>query len=213
VTAPSDGYVAGDLAALLDKDLASRIDEYMHRVGLDCKDGKDFDSKNPSRKRASGGTYGQAICAAEAVVAGAVPQGPFNDLLLLNPTQLPFGFADAAGNAFRAANVVADFVNAYAPLIAAPPALAEQLAVYIFALAIDTIVELTPLGSKNRIASSQIKTGTATRTSASASSTSSSACPNPTTVSEHYILVASKSKMTDHFYLGHLWNRWRNMPH
>lgn len=186
MTTPGNGYVAGDLAAILDPALASRIDEYMRRAGGDCKDGTDFDSKYPTQKRTNGGTYGQAICGAEALITGAVPQGPFNDLLLLNPNQLPFGFADTAGNVFRAANVVIDFVNAYAPLLAAPPELAEQLAVYVFALAIDTFVENTPLGSKNRIASSQITTETATHTSASASSTSSGACPNPTTVSFHY---------------------------
>lgn len=80
-----------------------------------------------------------------------MPGGPFNDLLLLSPTNLPFGFADAAGGAAQAAGVVADFVLAYAPLLTITPELANQLSVYLFALAIDTVVNSIPLGDQNRI--------------------------------------------------------------
>jgi hypothetical protein len=174
VTTPSDGYGSGDLVALLDKDLASRIDATMHRA-INCQDGQAFDSQHPSSKKRAGATLGQAICAAEAVAAGAVPGGPFNDLLLLSPTNLPFGFADAAGATAQAAGVVADFVLAYAPMLTIGPELADQLSVYLFALAIDTIVQNIPLADQNRIQSSMVTTGTTT----SASSTSSG-CPDPT---------------------------------
>lgn len=174
VTAPSNVFASGDLVALLDKDPASRIDEVMHRA-MDCQDGTTFDSQHPSSKKSAAATLGQAICGAEAVAAGAVPGGPFNDLLLLSPTNLPFGFADAAGGAAQAAGVVADFVLAYAPLLTITPELANQLSVYLFALAIDTVVNSIPLGDQNRIQSSLVTTGT----TSSASSTSTG-CPDPT---------------------------------
>jgi hypothetical protein len=177
VTSPSDGYVSGDLVALLDEDLASRIDEFMHR-STDCQDGQTFDRQHPSAKKRAGATLGQAICAAEAVAGGAVPGGTFNDLLLLSPTNLPFGFADAVGAVAQASGVVADFVQAYAPLLSIGPELADQLTVYIFALAMDTIVENIPLTNKNRIQSSMITISTATGTTTSSSSSSSS-CPDP----------------------------------
>lgn len=177
MTAPSDGYDSGDLVALLDTDLAARIDEFMRR-STDCLDGQTFDSQHPTKKRA-GSTLGQAICAAEAVAAGTVPGGAFNDLLLLSPTNLPFGFADGVGAVAQAAGVVADFVQVYAPLLDIGPDLADQLTVYIFALAMDTIVQNIPLTNKNRIQSSLITTATSTPTTTTARSTSSG-CPDPT---------------------------------
>lgn len=172
VTEASNGFSKGDLVAILDKDLASRIDEVIHRI-KDCEDGRKFDSEHGSRKRA-GPSYGQAICGAEAAASMARPGGPFNDLLLLDPNQLPFGFADAAGAVAQAANVVADFVVAYAPMLSIEPALAEQLGTYLFALAIDTLIENSPLGENNRIQSSLVTTSTSLVT------TSTSGCPDPT---------------------------------
>lgn len=178
VTSSTTGYATGDLVALLDKNLASRINEMMHR-SLDCQDGRDFDLANPSAKRA-GLDYGQAICAAEAVIVSAVPEGPFNDLLLLNLTQLPIGFADAQVAITQAANVFAAFVQAYAPLLTVPPELADQLAVYIFALAIDTVVQGSVLAEQNRIPSSIVNT-----TSLTTATSTSSSCP--TSVCEYYL--------------------------
>lgn len=162
--------------ALLDETLASRIDEMMHR-SLDCQDGHDFDVANPATKR-DGLTYGSAICAAEAVMVGAVPDGPFNDLLLFNSTQLPFQFADSQVTLAHAASVFADFVQAYAPLLKVSPELANQLAVFVFVLAYDTVVQGNVLAEQNRIASSIIKT-----TSLTTATSTSSSCPDPTTVS------------------------------
>ncbi|KAI0004056.1 hypothetical protein F4779DRAFT_630464 [Xylariaceae sp. FL0662B] len=175
VTKADNGFSKGDLAAILDKGLASRIDEVMRRLH-DCDDGKKFDSEHKSKKRA-GASYGQAICGAETVASMAQPGGTFNDLLLLNPNQLPFGFANPAGEVAQAANVVVDFVLAYAPMLSIEPELAQQLGTYLFALAIDALVENIPLGETNRIKSSLVTTSTAT--SPKPSSTKSG-CPDPT---------------------------------
>lgn len=180
VTLPSAGFSQGDLAAILDADLARRINDLMH-IMSSCEDGAKFDADNSARKKhRATGTYGQAICGAEAVASMAGPGGPFNDLLLLRQDQMPFGFANGAGEAFRAANVVADFVLAYAPLLTISPEVANQIATYLLALAIDTIVENVPLKGENRIASSLVTTApTATRTAAP--TTSQTGCPDPTT--------------------------------
>lgn len=170
VTADGNGLSKGDLVACLDKDLASRIDEIMHRA-TDCDDGRSFNSKRRSRKRGDP-NYGAAICGAEAAALQASPGGPFNDLLLLDMEQLSFGFADAAGAAARAASVVVDFVKDYAPLLAIDPSTAEQLGNYLFALAIDTLIDNNAIGQNNRIPSSLITTSTATSTK--------SGCPDPT---------------------------------
>jgi len=56
-----------------------------------------------------------------------------------------FIFADGAGEALRAANVVSDFVLACAPMLTITPEVANQLGTYLLALAIDTMVENVPL--------------------------------------------------------------------
>jgi len=55
----------------------------MH-IMTSCDDGTKFDASNggKTRQRAAG-TYGQAVCGAEAVASMAGPGGLFNDLLLL----------------------------------------------------------------------------------------------------------------------------------
>ncbi len=153
VTEPGDGSAAGDLAAILDADLASRIDEVMHRETV-CEDGKNFDQEHAAPQKRAGGTLGEAICGAQAVASMAGPGGPFNDLLLLNTGQVPFGFADAAGNVAQAANVVSGFVLDYSPMLAISSELGGELSTYLMALAIDTIVNNIPLKGKNRIEAS-----------------------------------------------------------
>lgn len=179
VTSAADGFEVGDLAAILDKGLADRLSDFMQR-SKDCQAGAEFDRQHnaPARKRqgAGGGTAGQALCAAEAVIGGVQAGGPFNDLLVLNPAGVHFQFAQAAGPVLDAANEFADFVGTYAPLMAVPPELVDQLRVYIFALAVDLIVENIPLGERNRIKATMVTT------SASPTSTSTHACPDPTSV-------------------------------
>ncbi|KAB5554874.1 hypothetical protein GE09DRAFT_1239220 [Coniochaeta sp. 2T2.1] len=107
VTAAVDGFDKGDLAVILDKGLADRLNEFMDRT-KDCQAGSDFDQQHsapaPARKRAGGGTYDQALCASQAVMGGVQAEGPWNDLLLLNPAGVHFQFAQAAGPAMDAAN-------------------------------------------------------------------------------------------------------------
>lgn len=189
VTEPSNGFSKGDLLAILDKSLASRMDEVMHRL-TDCADGRDFDSQRNAAKR-SGESLGGAICATEGVIAMAGPGGPFHDILLLNPNNLNIGFADPAGDVARAAGVAADFVRDYAPLLGAAivdPAFLEQLAFALFFLAIDTLMNGAPLDEKNRIPSSLIKTSpTPTATPTSSSSTKS--CPDQTKSPVSYLYL------------------------
>jgi hypothetical protein len=175
VTSAVDGFEKGDLAGILDKDLADRLNEFMQR-SKDCQAGKEFDNQHPARKRAGGGTFGQALCASEAVMGGATAGGPWNDLVLLNPAGVHFQFA---GVALDAANQLAEFVRAYAPLLAVPDELLESISTYVLALAIDTIIENSPLGEKNRIKASMIPTS-----SSSGSSTTTTGCPEPTSVSQ-----------------------------
>lgn len=179
MTAAADGFENGDLAGILDKGLADRLNEYMQRT-KDCQAGSEFDQQHPAaapaRKRAGGGTYGQALCASQAVMGGIQAQGPWNDLLLLNPAGVHFQFAQAAGPALDAANQFADFVHTYAPLLAMPTELIDQLGPYILALAIDTIVENIPLGERNRIKATMVSTG------ASPTGTSEAGCPDKNSV-------------------------------
>ncbi|KAK6840069.1 hypothetical protein PG987_005935 [Apiospora arundinis] len=134
-------------------------------------------------KKRSAGTLGQAICALEAVAANAAPGGAFNDLLLLDPKSLPFGFADLASATAKAAQVVIAAVKALSEISAIlQPQLAEQLAVYIFALALDKVYEGLPLGEENRIPATMVTTmtQTATATTMTTSTSASTGCPDPT---------------------------------
>ena len=185
MTSAVDGFEAGDLAVILDKDLARTLSDFMHR-SKDCQAGSDFDKQHPmstpARKRAGGGTYGQALCASEAVISmGGVEAGAsWNDLLCLNPAGVWFEWA--AGPALDAAKQFADFVRAYAPLVELPGELTEQLANYIFALAVDTIVDnIFPLGESNPIKATMITTG------ANPSGTSGKWCPGKDSVSQRLL--------------------------
>ncbi|KAM0594562.1 hypothetical protein ACHAP6_000305 [Verticillium nonalfalfae] len=132
VTEPEGESSSGDLVAFLDEDLASRIDEVMHR-SQDCDDGRAFDRGDKTRRKRATGGFGKAICAAEAAAVMSQRGGPFNDLLLINPAHLSFDFAETAGAVARAANVASDFVRAYAPMLDISPILAEQLGNLLFA--------------------------------------------------------------------------------
>ncbi|KAK7916910.1 hypothetical protein PG985_010518 [Apiospora marii] len=180
VTEPKNNYVSGDLIACLDQDLASRIGEMMDRT-THCSEGEEFDKKHHDSKKRAQGTYGKSICASIAVAGNAAPGGPFNDLLLLSPNSLPFGFADLASAAAQASRIVISAVQALTELVSLGPELSEQLALYIFALALDKVYEGLPLGEENRIRASMVttmaKTATATATT---TTTTATGCPDPT---------------------------------
>ncbi|KAM0330636.1 hypothetical protein ACHAQA_003586 [Verticillium albo-atrum] len=170
VTESKGDYAEGDLIAVLDESLASRIDEVMHR-SQNCDDGQTFDRGDKNKRKRAGASFGKAICAAEAAAVMSQRGGPFNDLLLINPAHLSFDFAEAAGAVAQAANVASDFVRAYAPMLDISPDLAEQLGNLLFALAVNTLMENRPLGKSNRIEASKIETETPTATP--------TGCPNP----------------------------------
>ncbi|KAK4443143.1 hypothetical protein QBC34DRAFT_499237 [Podospora aff. communis PSN243] len=140
----------GDLAALLGEELASRLDEFIQRT-KECSLGAEFDKDHPTpaavRKRA-GGTYGQALCAAEAVLSGVQAAGPWGPLSAINRAGLCFRFA---GPALAAAKRFSEFAQTYAPLLMMFPEDIDQLVAWIYALAVDVVVENGPLGEKDRI--------------------------------------------------------------
>ncbi|KAK1760056.1 hypothetical protein QBC47DRAFT_333896 [Echria macrotheca] len=175
VTSAADGFQAGDLAAILDKGLADRLNDFMQR-SKDCQAGLDFDNENPTpastRKRAGRGTYGQALCASQAVIGGVENGGPFNDLLHISPAGVHFQFAPGAGPAVLAADRFADFIDSYSPMITSDSDVRQQLGLYIMALAIDTIVEDNPLRDRNRIQATMVITE-------GGLSPTASACPDP----------------------------------
>ncbi|KAH8908289.1 hypothetical protein BR93DRAFT_475403 [Coniochaeta sp. PMI_546] len=174
VTAAADGAEKGDLVAVLDKDLASRLDEFMHR-SKDCQAGADFDKENPtpgaSRKRA-GGSFGQALCASQAAFGGIARGGPFNDVQLINPGGVHFQFAQAAGPAVAALNQLSEFVRSYARVIGVPPEVADVVAPYLMTLAIETIVDNIPISDRNVIKATKVSTSPADPTK-----TSQPGCP------------------------------------
>ncbi|KAH7381918.1 hypothetical protein BKA64DRAFT_749377 [Cadophora sp. MPI-SDFR-AT-0126] len=181
VTAVSTAHGAfstGDLSAILDSSLASRLDEVMHRM-IECADDRAFEDGTSLRKRAGTG-YGAAICAVEGAVAMAQRGGPLNDLLFLNPNRVRFAFAAAAGDIARAADIAVGFVLAYAPMLDLPDDVAIQLGNFLFALAVDTLVENLPLGEENRIKASVLTVETMPTSTMTSTTSTSSGCPDPT---------------------------------
>ncbi|KAK4447190.1 hypothetical protein QBC34DRAFT_467708 [Podospora aff. communis PSN243] len=182
VTTAVDGFQAGDLAGILDTGLAGRLAEYMQRAKL-CKAGEEFDREHasPARRRRAVGSYGEALCASKAVIGGIQPGGPWNDLLLLDPTGVKFGFSPDSATASAAAGQFFEFARASAPLMAIAPERADQLSSYIFALAVDAVVEGLPLGGQNRIPATMVTTtGGASPTSTTCPDKDALVCGFPT---------------------------------
>lgn len=152
-TAPSDtdGHKKGDILATLDTDLARKINEVVQRIE-DCEDGRQFDAKHGTRKRAGTATYGQALCAAEGVVGMSGKGDRFADLTMLSHDNIGIEFAVTAGKAKEALLVLKDFIIAYSPVLAIPPELVEQFGTYVLAIIIDSLViNDTPVGPMNFI--------------------------------------------------------------
>lgn len=148
----------------MDPNLATRLDEIMHRM-TSCSDGSQFDSQNPQKRDSQ---YGAAICGAQGAISNIVPGAALEDFLLVRPPTFVF----AAGDIARAVQIVIDFANNYAPMMALPPDVAEALGGLMFALAIDTIINNIPLGSTNPIRQSIISSVVTTTTTSCASSSS-----------------------------------------
>ncbi|KAH8889066.1 hypothetical protein GQ53DRAFT_767187 [Thozetella sp. PMI_491] len=191
VTAASGQFLAGDLMMLMDDDLTQRLDEVMHRM-MECEDGIEFDRQHPTQKRA-GTTIGQALCGAIGTAGTLREGGPLNDMLYINTGHVRISFRDATAAVAQAADVLAQFILANAPLIGVPDGLLDQLPAILMTLAVETIMNGNPIRGKNRIASSLITTSLITTslittslittsvvtTSATPTSTSTG-CPAPT---------------------------------
>jgi hypothetical protein len=146
--ADGNGRKQGDLLAIMDAELANRLNDYLAMTsGISCEDGVKFDADHPTKKR-GGVPMGKAICAAESVIKSAGKNQPFGDITLLQHDQMGIMMKGTAGNAKEALVVVKDFVIAYAPLLAIPEELIEQVATYVLALAIDQVIEGVKLGAE-----------------------------------------------------------------
>lgn len=160
--------------AVLDTDLAARLDEIMRRT-TSCSDGSDFDSSHPSSKREAV-SFGGPICAAQEAATMAQEGGTLNDILLLN--SMPFHFP--AGDVADAAQVVINFVRDYSSMLDIDTDTAVQLGTVLFALAVELLVDGVALGAQNTIPASLIQTGTITTgpttTATTASCATSSSC-------------------------------------
>jgi hypothetical protein len=185
VASDENGHKKGDLLAVLDADLARRIDEVVRRM-KDCEDGREFDATHGSRKRAGTATYGQALCAAEGVIGMSKRGGAFADLTLLDHNKMGIEFAATAGKAKDALLVLKDFIIAYGPMLAIPEEFAERLGTYVLAIILDAIViDNIPIGPQNYIGpelavSYGRMSPKPTPTSTAPPSSSSSGCPDPT---------------------------------
>ncbi|KAH6706397.1 hypothetical protein BKA61DRAFT_580638 [Leptodontidium sp. MPI-SDFR-AT-0119] len=174
-------FVIGDLAAVLDANLASRLNEIIHRMS-ECADRRDFNNRKTLRRRASP-RYGAAICAVKGVTAIVQLRGALGNLLLLNPGQLRFRFIASASDVARVARVAVGFVQTYAPMLELPDDMAVQLGNFPFALAVDTLINNLPLREENRIEATLLTTETvasSTMVSTTSTTSTSSGCPDPT---------------------------------
>lgn len=162
----------------------------MHRQ-KDCEDGQLFVDDIARKKMLAYvqnnpvvGNLGHAVCAAEGAATMAQPGGPLSDLLLLEP--YPFLFK--RGDFQDAARVVEEFVRAYAPLLTIDEEAATDLALFLFALALDTIVDNLVLGTNNPIRASRLEADI-TRPTTTASCAVPSSC------------VATCDGVGDNFYV------------
>ena len=152
--------------ARLDADLAQRIDSALRLPRGDCNDGRKLDAAmlpddavlaRRRARRSTRNSYGVAVCGAEALAPMVGAGGPFHDLLLVESdknnetTARPLAFRVPAAE--HAAAAVRGFFGEAA--VAAPlglePSLASRLGTFLFALAIDVLVEDRVLGAENSI--------------------------------------------------------------
>jgi len=143
----------------LDKDLASRLKDFMP-ANKDCRVGSDFDKANPSPS--GRGTYGQALCASEAVVVSMQQGGPFRDLGQLKSDGVHFQFK--SGPALSLTTELAEFIDTYAAMIFPKGrendrGLRTDLAAFIAVLAIDLLVENLGLSERNLIKAAWVTVG------------------------------------------------------
>lgn len=140
-----------------------------------CPEGDAFVTQ---RLTARSGGIGAAICGASGVLQQAQPGGPLADVLLLGRgAPLQFNGADIV----RAANTVLQIGRDLAPLMGILPEEAEQVAMMLFALALDKFLDNVNPAATNWVHGSTINR-VATTTPASLTSTTTS-CATETTKS------------------------------
>lgn len=142
--------------------MASRLKDFMP-LNKDCRVGSDFDKANPPPSNGGGrGTYGQALCASEAVVISMQQGGPFRDLGQLKSDGVHFQFK--AGPAASLTTELAEFIDTYAAMIFPQGrendrGLRTDLAAFIAVLAIDLLVENLGLSERNLIKAAWVTVG------------------------------------------------------
>ncbi|RYP14251.1 hypothetical protein DL765_006502 [Monosporascus sp. GIB2] len=171
ISTPTKGLEPGDYLITLDDDLASRIDEVLHRF-TDCPDGNKFES-GKLRIRASG--WGAAICGAEGVLNQVLMSGEsFTDLRVTQFQGEPILFN--GGDPERAARLFMDYATAVVPLLDMLASEVTDMANMIFALAINALIDNIALGAENPVrhsilTSAPTKTATKTATTTSCTAT------------------------------------------
>ena len=153
------------------EDLANRITGFIG-MASQCSDSQ-FNSKRV-RKRQN--DFGNVICASQNLVINAAPDGPFHELLVLQPQAFPWTAADAV----RAMNVVIAFAQAQAANLRLTPIQAGAVGIAAFAIAWEVLINNKDLSSSNVIPASSLKgTTTTPSTTAATTTTTTTTCPTP----------------------------------
>lgn len=163
--APTTGFNAGDLAAVLDPELASILGEIIARE-KDCEVSRLFDKEHPAaarKMRRAGRTPGNVLCGAQGAFQNMRPGGPLDAMLLLKPTSVHFDFAPVSGHLLLAVNQFKEFVSAYRPMLSLQPGPADDrrvpaVGLLVIAMGVNVAVESVALGALNRIKGSLIST-------------------------------------------------------
>ncbi|KAK0649846.1 hypothetical protein B0T16DRAFT_410773 [Cercophora newfieldiana] len=156
VTTPGDGFESGDLAIILGKDLADRLQEVMAR-NKDCEAGAEFDRENPLAPVASrsikakraGGTFGNVLCGAQAAILNAEQGGALGGFLLPGPDSIEFDFTNTSAKA--AVDKLDEFAKTFHAAAPLPSSRSHALATLFIALGISSVIEDVPLGDRNRV--------------------------------------------------------------
>jgi hypothetical protein len=100
---------------VMDATLASRLNEFIDIMTMDCSDGAKFDAEHPNQKRQSRpATIGQAICVAMNIITNSGSSGMFADLEKGEPH---LALQDATPTAEDALRMIKDFAAAYSTVL------------------------------------------------------------------------------------------------
>lgn len=106
---------------------------------------------------------------------------PFADIAMMKHDQMAVMINDNSGKANDAPIVIKDFVTCYAPFLAVPDKVIDQVAVYAAALAIDALIDGIGIGAQTVLATDiWVINPDPSRTTTTA--TSESDCPDATKI-------------------------------